>query len=184
MRVPASFAPTLLLALPATLAGCGDSTPDEPAPSPNSSAVVVTAANPPPPAAETPAPLPAGTPIRAASPEAAVRAYYAAIDAGDFASAYRLWRDEGAGSRQSYAAFREGFAETLSTAVAIAGPVEQEGAAGSLYATVPVEVTAVLKDGTRQRFAGDYVLRRVNDVPGATEEQLAWHIQSASLTPR
>jgi hypothetical protein len=30
---------------------------------------------------------------------------------------------------------------------------------------------------------GDVVLRRVNDVPGATEEQLRWHIESTTLTP-
>jgi hypothetical protein len=128
-------------------------------------------------------PPPATTPIRVGSPEDAVRAYYAAIDAGEFARAYRLWGQDGEASGQSYAQFRQGFAATRSTQVTISGPVESEGAAGSIYATVPVTVDATLKDGTRQRFAGEYVLRRVNDVPGASEEQLNWHIESASLKP-
>jgi len=126
---------------------------------------------------------PATAPIRAGSPEEAIRAYYAAIDAGEFARAYRLWAREGEASGQSYAAFRQGFASTRRSEVRVSGPVQSEGAAGSIYATVPVEVNAVLKDGTRQHFTGQYVLRRVNDVPGATEEQLNWHIESASLQP-
>src|SRR5690606_7704885 len=104
-------------------------------------------------------------------------------DAGDFAKAYRLWAREGQASGQSYAEFRQGFAATRSTQVTITGPVTSEGAAGSIYATVPVEVNAVLRDGTRQRFVGQCVFRRVNDVPGASEEQLNWHIESASLEP-
>jgi hypothetical protein len=128
-------------------------------------------------------PPPVAAPIRAGAPEDAVRAYYAAIDAGEFARAYRLWGREGQASGQSYARFRQGFAATRSTEVRITGPIESEGAAGSIYATVPVEVNASLKDGTRQRFTGQYVLRRVNDVPGASEEQLNWHIESASLKP-
>src|SRR5690606_19340668 len=119
---------------------------------------------------------PAPEPIRVGSPEDAIRAYYAAVDAGAFARAYRLWARDGQASGQTYARFRQGFAATRRTEVAISGPVESEGAAGSLYATVPVEVTAVLKDGTRQHFIGHYVLRRVNGVPGASEEQLTWHI--------
>ncbi|MBN9506596.1 MAG: hypothetical protein J0I69_11270 [Altererythrobacter sp.] len=133
--------------------------------------------------ADESAPPPATAPIRAGSPEEAIRAYYAAIDAGEFARAYRLWAREGEASGQSYAAFREGFASTRRSEVRVSGPVQSEGAAGSIYATVPVEVNAVLKDGTRQHFTGQYVLRRVNDVPGATEAQLHWHIESASLQP-
>ena len=51
-----------------------------------------------------------------------------------------------------------------------------EGAAGSLYYTAPV----VLIDG-KERIAGEVVLRRVNDVPGATAEDLRWHIESHTL---
>ena len=129
------------------------------------------------------APPPVEMPIRVGSPDDAIRVYYAALDAGEFARAYRLWGREGEASGQSYAQFRQGFAATRATEVTITGPVESEGAAGSIYATVPVDVSATLKDGARQHFTGRYVLRRVNNVPGASEEQLNWHIESASLEP-
>lgn len=163
------------------LAACGSPSPSEQEPSPAPATATPEAAGPLPAVTEDAPPVSSGDTIRAATPEAAVRAYYDAIDAGDFAGAYRLWRDGGAASGQGYEAFRRGFAETRSTEVTITGPVAQEGAAGSIYATVPVEVNAVLQDGTQQRFVGEYVLRRVNDVPGATEEQRSWHIESARL---
>ena len=42
---------------------------------------------------------------------------------------------------------------------------------------------AQLDDGRQQRFVGQYVVRRVNDVPGASADQLRWHIDSATLKP-
>lgn len=107
--------------------------------------------------------------------------YYEAINARDFATAYSQWGGDGAASGKSFDAFRSGFAHTRSTTVT-PGPAGQiEGAAGSLYVTVPVTVDAVLDDGTRQRFKGEYSLRRVNGVDGATAEQLRWKLASASL---
>ena len=50
-----------------------------------------------------------------------------------------------------------------------------------MFVTVPVTVIATLNNGTRQRFRGSYVLRRVNNVDGATAAQLRWHIESARL---
>ena len=110
-----------------------------------------------------------------------VRAYYAAIDRGDFRAAYRLWSGDGQASGKSYAAFARGFAATARSSVRVGAPTDQEGAAGSLYITVPVMVEARLKNGRAQHFAGSYTLRRVNDVPGASWSQLHWRIASAKL---
>jgi hypothetical protein len=170
---------SLTWAFAITLGAC-DAAEPELATSPSPAATEVASATTPAPAGEQP---PVVSPIRAESPEDAIRAYYAAIDAGEFARAYQLWANQGQASGQSFAEFREGFADTRSTEVSISGPVRAEGAAGTIYATVPVEVSAVLKDGAGQRFTGKYVLRRANEVPGATEEQLSWHIDSASLQP-
>src|SRR5690606_17302442 len=55
-----------------------------------------------------------------------------------------------------------------------------EGAAGSLYCTV----TGTLADGADPAGSateGTLVLRRVNDVPGATPEQLRWTIRSSTF---
>lgn len=56
-----------------------------------------------------------------------------------------------------------------------------EGAAGSSYYTAPVTITANDENGRPVRYEGEVVLRRVNDVPGASEEQLRWHIDQLSL---
>lgn len=56
-----------------------------------------------------------------------------------------------------------------------------EGAAGSSYYTAPVTITANDKDGRPVRIEGEAVLRRVNDVPGATPAQLRWHFETLKL---
>lgn len=58
-----------------------------------------------------------------------------------------------------------------------------EGAAGSSYYTVPTTVTGTRADGAKAVLTGEVVMRRVNDVPGATREQLIWHIESVDLKP-
>jgi hypothetical protein len=118
-----------------------------------------------------------------ATPVALVRDYYAAISARDYARAYRLWRDEGKASGKSLAAFARGFGDTAETKVEFGTPSAPEGAAGSIYVTVPVTVRATTSDGTRQRFKGQYVLRRANGVPGASGGNRDWRIHSASLQP-
>jgi hypothetical protein len=112
-----------------------------------------------------------------------LRHYYSAIAARDFPSAYALWSRGGEASGQSYDQFASGFALTARTQVEFTGPVTFEGAAGSIFATVPVRVRATTTAGEDQEFTGVYELRRVNDVPGATPDQLRWHIHGARLEP-
>ncbi|HZF46528.1 MAG TPA: hypothetical protein VEZ26_09335 [Sphingomonadaceae bacterium] len=54
------------------------------------------------------------------------------------------------------------------------GHGEQEGAAGSLYYELPVTLVA---DGGKVTRQGTLTMKRVNDVPGAEDWQLAWHIE-------
>lgn len=54
------------------------------------------------------------------------------------------------------------------------GHGEVEGAAGSLYYELPVTLVA---DGGRLTRQGTLTMKRVNDVPGAEDWQLAWHIE-------
>ncbi|BAY90759.1 hypothetical protein FDUTEX481_02085 [Tolypothrix sp. PCC 7601] len=111
-----------------------------------------------------------------------IRDYYSAIARHDYKQAYSTWSGDGAASQQSFEQFQQGFANTASVAVEVGEPGRVEGAAGSLYINIPVTVTAVTADGTPQRFRGNYVLRRVNNVPGSTPEQRLWHIDSAKIT--
>ncbi|MBB4860408.1 hypothetical protein HNO88_003751 [Novosphingobium chloroacetimidivorans] len=61
------------------------------------------------------------------------------------------------------------------------GPGEMEGAAGSSYYTAPATISGVDLRGRAYLLQGDVVLRRVNDVDGATPAELRWHIESADL---
>ena len=56
-----------------------------------------------------------------------------------------------------------------------------EGAAGSLYYEAPLVID--FADGRASR-RGTIVLRRVNDVPGASAEQLTWRIERSSTLPQ
>ncbi len=129
---------------------------------------------------------PAGCGPAARSPEAAVatvRRYYRALAARDYATAHAQWADRGAASGPGQQGLAAGFAHIRASRLTIGPPRDMEGAAGSSFITVPVRVERELDDGTRQRFAGAYTLRRVNDVPGATPDQLRWRIWSAALRP-
>lgn len=110
---------------------------------------------------------------------ATIEAYYAAINSGDHLRAYQLWSDSGRASGQTAEEFIEGYAETSSVQVVVGDGIV-EGAAGSRYVELPVEIRAVTRDGSEQHFAGRYVLRR-SVVDGATPEQRSWHIYSAEV---
>ena len=55
---------------------------------------------------------------------------------------------------------------------------QEEGAAGSLFYRLPVEVSGTNADGAAETLSGTMTLRRANDVPGASAEQLSWRIES------
>ena len=105
-------------------------------------------------------------------------AWGSALEAKDFAKAYAQFRDP----QFSLVDYRERFADYRNIAVAMPTG-RMEGAAGSSYYTAPTTVSGTTGDGTPYELKGDVVLRRVNDVPGATEEQLHWKIESAELAP-
>ncbi|MCP1468803.1 hypothetical protein J3E64_000470 [Sphingobium sp. OAS761] len=119
-------------------------------------------------------------PKSVAAAVAVVQRYYAALNARDYGTAWAQWGDDGPPG-QSLNKFQAGFAGTRSTRVTIGTLEPGDGGAGSIYQTVPVTIDSQLQDGTRQRFVGDYVVRRVNDVDGASPAQLRWHIGQAKL---
>lgn len=135
-------------------------------------------------AASTPAPIDSAARTQDSADDAGnvVRDYYRAIRERRYGEAYGLWASGGAASGKGLDEFRDGFAHTASVEVVLGTPGRIEGAAGSRYVEIPVRVTAVTTDGTRQAFAGTYTLRR-SVVDGATPEQRAWRIHSAKLRP-
>ncbi|UYY57487.1 hypothetical protein [Sphingomonas sp. S2-65] len=118
------------------------------------------------------------------SPAAARRVierYYAAIERGDFATAYRSWDGEGQASGKRFAQFRQGFATTAHSRVVTGTPVDGDAGMSQRWVDVPVEVYAVLKNGRRQHFRGRYTLHRVVEGTGAPASQTRWHIAKARL---
>jgi hypothetical protein len=120
------------------------------------------------PNARTPFAEPAG-PIDPKSVEAAgqvVQHYGALIEQHRPAEAAKLWGNGTAAAD---------FARQLNhpdVHLEIGRLGEAEGAAGSIYTTVPVVFY-----GDRFRHEAKVILRRVNDVPGSTEAQRRWHIE-------
>ncbi|CZT33728.1 hypothetical protein [Rhizobium sp. 9140] len=106
-----------------------------------------------------------------------VRSLYNAIERKEFARAYAYFGDKPPAG--DYASFVQGYRNTVEVEVTT-GVVTQEGAAGSLYAPVPVAVRSVDKDGKERVFAGCYVTRIVN---AAIQEPpfMPLHIESAEL---
>ena len=101
-----------------------------------------------------------------------------------FAEARQLWSDGGKASGLSEAEFiaaNDKYAEIHSE---VGAPGQMEGAAGSAYVDIPFRLYGTLKTGKPFNLVGQVTLRRVNDVPGSTEEQRRWHIYRSGLKPR
>ena len=106
--------------------------------------------------------------------------YYAAINDRDHAKAYASWSDGGRASGQAFEDFRDGYANTVSVQATVGEPMGEEGAAGSRYIQVPVELVARQRDGSEKRYRGSFTLRAVM-ADGASTEQRRWHLASADL---
>ena len=158
-----------LIAL-ATLAGCGS--PEQPA-APEETP------------AEAPTAAPELTPVPEPTRDLAVldnrdcrtvaQAYFDALAQRDFAFAARAWDDPVIDEARLAALFDGYDAPTIAIA-----DLRMEGAAGSAYCTITGALTDAANGGTAP-LQGEIVLRRANDVPGATPAQLRWTIRSSNF---
>ena len=116
-------------------------------------------------------------PSESRDPAKVVVAWAKAMSLKQCGSAYLYWGDHGARLGLTPAQFAAKWAKLANPEFELR-PGTSEGAAGSLYYTAPI----VLIDGQR-RVPGQIVLRRVNDVDGASAEQMRWHIESLTIAP-
>lgn len=187
-----------------TLAACGDSAPPANDAAANNTAAI--AAEPIlggtlektqneliPPAPGEPGGLPDDkTPLSEApfapdSPQAAadlVQRYAAFLEERKFDEAYAIWGGGGDASGMTAADFARSFDKYSEIHAQVGGPSAAEGAAGSVYVTVPLQLYGRLKAGGTFNLIGPVTIRRVNDVPGATPAQLKWHIDNSDLKPK
>jgi len=115
-------------------------------------------------------------PIDPKSVEAAgqvVQHYGALVEQGRFLPAERLWNDIEAA--RSFAVALDAKFKDVHLEIGELGATE--GAAGSIYTTVPVTFYGTSERGKPLRMPAAVILRRVNDVPGSTERQRRWHIE-------
>jgi hypothetical protein len=101
-----------------------------------------------------------------------------------FAEARQLWSDGGQASGMSESEFVATYDKYAEIHSEVGAPGQMEGAAGSAYVDIPFRLYGTLKTGKPFNLVGPVTLRRVNDVPGSTEEQRRWHIYQSGLKPR
>lgn len=106
-------------------------------------------------------------------PDRVLRFYAAALRARDWVAAAKAW---GTGSGVTATTLKASYDRTDPPTLEL-GKGDVEGAAGSLYYEAPV----TLRFGAGMPERGSLVLRRVNDVDGATPEQLRWHIERSTI---
>lgn len=112
-------------------------------------------------------------------PAKLVESLYNAVNRKEYGRAWSYFGDQKPAS--SFAAFSDGYAKTTEIAVET-GTVSEEGAAGSVYYSVPVAILAYAQDGSDEVFAGCYTLRLANpQLQG--EDFLPLHIEKGELKP-
>ena len=149
------------------LVGCGGN--DEPAPEASEApALDASGAKLPPQVADFPA-------LASKDCVEVVEFYLEALGGREWAQAALVWDDpviDAARLEAVFGSYREFQLEWNEPLV--------EGAAGSLFCTVGGNLTDA-QDAAKPLREGTLLLRRVNDVPGATADQLRWTLQSSTF---
>lgn len=102
--------------------------------------------------------------------------YFALLESDKAVEADGLW--SGSGTTQEFATQLARYREVHAN---IGAPGKPEGAAGSIYVEIPVQLYGRLNNGKEFHSRGTMILRRVNDVPGSTNEERRWHIYRADF---
>ncbi len=108
-----------------------------------------------------------------------VQGYYGLLEERRFDEAQDLWNDQSAVGAEDAEAFARRFRSFSEIHANIGAPGQIEGAAGSLYVTVPVQVYGRLAANGKPWYRLRQVtLRRANDVPGSSDADRRWHIEA------
>ena len=99
--------------------------------------------------------------------------YFALVESGNSTEASKLW-SEGA-AKLDLSPYKEVHAN-------IGTPGDLEGAAGSIYVDIPVQLYGRTIAGNEFNARGSMTLRRVNDVPGSTSAEREWHIYRSEFS--
>ncbi|SHJ98127.1 hypothetical protein [Halomonas caseinilytica] len=130
-----------------------------------------------------PAPAAATTPrggVSAGDPASISERYFHRLETGAFDQAYDIWATD----TPTHEGGRDLFATSMlayqSFDGEVTGAARTEGAAGTLYAKVPIRVSGTRR-GEPFSHAGTMTLKRCNDVPGCSEQARHWRIHAIDL---
>lgn len=145
-----------------------------------------TATTTPPPSADaSPGPSPSGPRLTSDAARGATGArdvlldFARAIERKQFDAAWTLLGPD-AQRQWTKAEFAAAFRDLSEISVAV--PIGSlEGAAGSSFYTAPMAIAGEDRTGRPVRIEGEAILRRVNDVPGATAPALTWRFDRLTL---
>ena len=118
-------------------------------------------------------------------PANALKSYYNAVNRKEYERAYSYF--QGAPNPDPlvappYQQFVAGYADTASVSLAV-GKFQVGAAAGNLYASMAVVLTATHTNGSRETFSGCYVMHRVNTGISSNPNDVLWSINQAKLGP-
>lgn len=111
------------------------------------------------------------------SPVDLLASYYNAINRGEYERAYAYWEE----APNSYEDFARGFEDTETIQLIVQPPTRYEGAAGSIYVSIPTALVATHTDETEQTFVGCFVARMSNLVPPDEADEDTWYLYSADV---
>jgi len=114
------------------------------------------------------------------TPEALIRSYYNAINRQEYARAYSYYSEEG--REPDFEKYANGYENTKSVTIAL-GKTEPEGAAGSIYWSLPLAIKSVSNDGKEEVFTGCYTIRIANPAMQEAPPFQPMSIMTGSLTP-
>ncbi len=91
------------------------------------------------------------------TPAALMLSYYNAVNRQEYLRAYSYWENPSS-SQGTLDQFSNGYKDTKSVSI-VPGKVSTEGAAGTIYFTLPVVINSVTVNSVTQKFAACYVIK-------------------------
>ncbi|NNC23548.1 hypothetical protein HKX42_06830 [Salinisphaera sp. USBA-960] len=110
-------------------------------------------------------------------PVSVAQRYFRRLEAGDFDRAYEMWAPTSSTREGGRDLFEKSMLAYQAFDGETTGDARTEGAAGTLYAEVPIQVSGKRR-GESFSHPGTMTLKRCNDVPGCSEQARHWRIHA------
>ncbi|MDT8893880.1 hypothetical protein RSO41_04365 [Halomonas sp. I1] len=119
----------------------------------------------------------------ARAPVSTSERYFRHLETGAFDQAYAMWAPDSPTHEGGSERFGQSMLAYQSFDGEATGAARTEGAAGTLYAEVPIRVSGTRR-GEPFSHEGTMTLKRCNDVPGCSAQERQWQIESIILEQR